>query len=214
VGLSRRAVRGRPADTPAGLGHGFNDLGIANNFVGPESVWLTANDTTIYAVVNIDVAPGPVVIDIPTGAIVGLLDDFWLHNLVDVGLPGPTLATAASSAHPTGLRRRGSVRLLRSSGNDAQPQPRGARHHHRQRRPRRHRAHPKRQGLPMERARGPQPNKAISISGALIDTTPRAVWSTGRDWPPHRQQSCARARPLPHGHAEAVGHGEGKAVQA
>jgi hypothetical protein len=71
------------------LGIDFNDLGIADNFVGPESVWLTANDTTIYAVVNIDVAQGPVVIDVPPGAIVGLLDDFWQRNLVDVGLPGP-----------------------------------------------------------------------------------------------------------------------------
>jgi hypothetical protein len=49
-------------------------MGIADNLVGPESVWLTANDTTIYAVVNIDVAQGPVVIDIPPGAIVGLCD--------------------------------------------------------------------------------------------------------------------------------------------
>ena len=34
------------------------------------------NDATIYAFVNIDVARGPVVIQIPPGAIVGLLDDF------------------------------------------------------------------------------------------------------------------------------------------
>jgi hypothetical protein len=44
---------------------------------------------TIYAVINIDVAEGPVVIDVPPGAIVGLLDDFWQRSLVDVGLPGP-----------------------------------------------------------------------------------------------------------------------------
>ena len=50
---------------------------------------LTANDTTIYAFVNIDVAQGPVVIEIPPGAIVGLLDDFWQRSLADVGLPGP-----------------------------------------------------------------------------------------------------------------------------
>jgi hypothetical protein len=61
-------------------------LGIADNFVGPQSVWLTANETTIYAFVNIDVAQGPVVIEIPPGAIVGLLDDFWQRSLADVGL--------------------------------------------------------------------------------------------------------------------------------
>ena len=71
------------------LGMDFNDLGIADNFVDPNSVWLTANDTTIYAFVNLDVAQGPVVIDIPPGAIVGLLDDFWQRSLADVGLPGP-----------------------------------------------------------------------------------------------------------------------------
>ena len=38
------------------LGMGFNDLGIADEFVHPESAWLTANDTTIYAFVNIDVS--------------------------------------------------------------------------------------------------------------------------------------------------------------
>ena len=71
------------------LGMDFNDLGIADNFVDPKSVWLTANDTTIYAFVNIDVGQGPVVIEIPPGAIVGLLDDFWQRSLADVGLPGP-----------------------------------------------------------------------------------------------------------------------------
>jgi hypothetical protein len=35
-------------------GHDYNDLGTADNFVDPKSLWLTANDTTIYAFVNID----------------------------------------------------------------------------------------------------------------------------------------------------------------
>ena len=71
------------------LGMRYNDLGIADKFVDPRSVWLTANDTTIYAFVNIDVAEGPVAVEIPPGAIVGLLDDFWQSWLSDVGLPGP-----------------------------------------------------------------------------------------------------------------------------
>jgi hypothetical protein len=118
------------------LGIDFNDLGIADNFVGPESVWLTANDTTIYAFVNIDVAQGPVVIDIPPGAIVGLLDDFWQRSLADVGLPGPDAGS-------------GGKFLLLPPGCDG-----------------------------------------------------------------HRQQSCSRARPLLHGHAEAAGHRERPAVRA
>ena len=71
------------------LGMRYNDLGIADNFVDPRSMWLTANDTTIYAFVNIDLAEGPVAVEIPPGAIVGLLDDFWQSWLSDVGLPGP-----------------------------------------------------------------------------------------------------------------------------
>ncbi len=71
------------------LGIDYNDLGIADNFVDPKSGWLTANDTTIYAFVNIDLTDEPVAIEIPPGAIVGLLDDFWQRSVTDVGLPGP-----------------------------------------------------------------------------------------------------------------------------
>jgi hypothetical protein len=68
----------------------YNDLGIADNFVDPKSVWLTANDTTIYALATIDLGEaGPVVIDIPPGALVGIIDDFWQRSITDVGLPGP-----------------------------------------------------------------------------------------------------------------------------
>jgi len=72
------------------LGLGRNELGIADHFVDPRSLWLTANDTTIYAVAGIDLAQdGPVVIEIPPGALVGIIDDFWQRSLTDVGLPGP-----------------------------------------------------------------------------------------------------------------------------
>ena len=71
------------------LGIDYNDWGIADNFVDPKSGWLTANDTTIYAFVNIDLTDEPVAIEIPPGAIVGLMDDFWQRSVTDVGLPGP-----------------------------------------------------------------------------------------------------------------------------
>ena len=92
-------------------------LGIADNFVDPKSVWLTANDTTIYAFVNIDLTEGPVAIEIPPGAIVGLLDDFWQRSVTDVGLPGPDAGKGGTFLlAAAGLRRRGScVRLLRTS---------------------------------------------------------------------------------------------------
>jgi hypothetical protein len=82
----------------------------------------------------------------------------------------------------TGLRRQRSVRLLRSPGNNAQPQPLGARHRRRQRRARRRSAHPERQGLLVERARRSQAEQVrLDLGQADRHDAPRAGWSTGRD---------------------------------
>ncbi|HTF17242.1 MAG TPA: hypothetical protein VK658_04165, partial [Chryseolinea sp.] len=52
------------------FGADLNDMGIADNFVDPKSLWLTANDITIYALANLDLGKhGPIVIDIAPGAI-------------------------------------------------------------------------------------------------------------------------------------------------
>jgi hypothetical protein len=151
----------------------FNDLGIADSFVHPESVWLTANDTTIYAVVNIDIAQGPVVIDIPPGAIVGLLDDFWQRSLVDVGLPGPDAGNGGkflllppgydgdvpsgyyavrATMHNHNLLVRGII--VDNDVPDAVERIRNVKVY------------------PWSEREDPKPNKFVSISGALIDTTP------------------------------------------
>ena len=72
------------------LGIDYNDLGIADNFVDTRGVWLTANDTTIYALANIELGQaGPVVIEIPPGPTVGLICDFWQRAITDVGMTGP-----------------------------------------------------------------------------------------------------------------------------
>ncbi|HTE23288.1 DUF1254 domain-containing protein [Flavitalea sp.] len=77
-------------ETKRGLGVERNVMGIADNFVDPKSLWLTANDITIYALANLDLGKdGPMVIEIAPGAIVGLIDDFWQRSVTDVGLPGP-----------------------------------------------------------------------------------------------------------------------------
>jgi hypothetical protein len=71
-------------------GTDVNDFAIADNYADSKGLILTANDTTIYAFTNIDLGKaGPVVIEIPPGAIVGLIDDFWQKAIADVGLPGP-----------------------------------------------------------------------------------------------------------------------------
>ena len=68
----------------------LNEMFIADKFADAQSVFLTANDTTIYAYTNVDLGKsGPIVIDVPPGRIVGLIDDFWQRAIADVGLPGP-----------------------------------------------------------------------------------------------------------------------------
>ena len=155
------------------LGMDYNDLGIADNFVDPKSVWLTANDTTIYAFVNINVAEGPVVIEIPPGAIVGLMDDFWQRSLVDVGLPGPDAGNGGkflllppghdgdvpsdyyglrATMHNHNLLVRGLI--VDNDVPDAVARIRNVKVY------------------PWDEREDPKPNKFVSISGKLIDTTP------------------------------------------
>ena len=156
------------------LGIDYNDLGIADNFVDPKSGWLTANDTTIYAFVNIDVSRGPVVIDIPPGAIVGLLDDFWQRSLSDVGLPGPDAGNGGKflvlPPDYDGEAPPSDYYVLRATMNnhnllvrgiivdndvaDAVARIRNTRVY------------------PWTERDNPTPNRFVSISGALIDTTP------------------------------------------
>ena len=72
------------------LGVDLNDMMIADNFADPKGLWLTANDTTIYGMVNVDLGrDGPIVVEIPPGPIVGIIDDFWQRSITDLGLPGP-----------------------------------------------------------------------------------------------------------------------------
>ena len=71
-------------------GMDLNVIGIADKYADAGGLWLTANDTTVYAFTNVDLGKhGPIVIDVPPGAIVGLIDDFWQRSIADVGLPGP-----------------------------------------------------------------------------------------------------------------------------
>jgi len=71
------------------FGVDYNDLLIADKLMDPKGMFLTANDTTVYAFTNVDLAKGPVVVEVPPGQIVGLIDDFWQKSISDIGLPGP-----------------------------------------------------------------------------------------------------------------------------
>ena len=57
---------------------------------------LTANDTTPYILATANLAKtGPFVIDVPAGAIGGLVDDFWQRPVTDLGLAGPDKGAGA-----------------------------------------------------------------------------------------------------------------------
>jgi hypothetical protein len=72
------------------LGADSYDIVIFDNFLDSKSLVLTGNTTTIYAVTIFDVGrDGPVVLDIPAGPAVGMVDDYWERSLTDVGLAGP-----------------------------------------------------------------------------------------------------------------------------
>lgn len=157
------------------FGLDLNDLGIADNFIDTKSLWLTANDVTIYALANIDLGKqGPVVVDIPPGAIVGIIDDFWQRSLADIGLPGPygdkggkflILPPGYSGEVPqTGYAvLKGTMNnynamvrgIIVNNDKDAAVQ------------------NVKRVKIyPLSESGNPKPNKFVSISGAVINTLP------------------------------------------
>ena len=157
------------------FGMGFNDLGIADSFVDTKSVWLTANNTTIYAFSNIDVGKdGPIVVEVPPGQIVGLIDDFWQRAITDVGLPGPDGAKGGKFLIlPPGYS--GNVpatgyHVIKATMNDNNVMVRGILRSADDREQavetvRKMRIYPLSQ-------RNPQPNKFVSISGKVINTDP------------------------------------------
>ncbi len=71
------------------LGVQMNEITLFQTFVGPETIGLTPNSTTIYALGVIDLSSaGPMVVDIPEGAY-GVIDDYWQRPIVEVGAFGP-----------------------------------------------------------------------------------------------------------------------------
>jgi hypothetical protein len=63
------------------LGATYNDLVLWENFLDTKALVLTGNDSTIYAVSYIDLAKdGPVVVEVPAGAIAGAFSDLWFET--------------------------------------------------------------------------------------------------------------------------------------
>jgi hypothetical protein len=70
----------------AGLKPG--DLGLFGELMDARTLFLTAQSTTPYAFLEVDLKNGPVVVEIP-GPVLGSLDDAFFRFVSDVGLTGP-----------------------------------------------------------------------------------------------------------------------------
>lgn len=64
-----------------------NDVVITETLMDAKSIWLTPNTTTIYIGSNVDIAAGPMVIQVPPGML-GLLDDAAFDYVADIGALG------------------------------------------------------------------------------------------------------------------------------
>nr|WP_231616146.1 DUF1254 domain-containing protein [Novipirellula artificiosorum] len=64
------------------------DLGITESLLDARGLLLTAQSTTPYALAEIDLKNGPVVVEIP-GPVLGIVDDAFFRFVCDVGLTGP-----------------------------------------------------------------------------------------------------------------------------
>jgi hypothetical protein len=161
--------------TKRDLGADLNDMVIADNFADPKGVWLTANDTTIYALTNVDLGKsGPVVVDIPPGAIVGIIDDFWQRSIADVGLPGPDGAKGGKflllPPDYTGDAPQTGYHVLQGTMNNYNVMVRGIVQND-----------DKDAAVanvklvkvyPLSESSKPKPKKFVSMSGKVMDTTP------------------------------------------
>jgi hypothetical protein len=161
--------------TKRDLGADLNDMVIADNFADPKGVWLTANDTTIYALANVDLGKsGPVVVEIPPGAIVGLIDDFWQRSIADVGLPGPDGAKGGKFLLlPPGYKGdtpQTGYHVLQGTMNNYNAMVRGIVVNDDKDADVRNVKLVK--VYPLSESSNPKPNRFISMSGKVVDTTP------------------------------------------
>jgi len=78
-----------------GLRTGLLEVGPANVTVptfesnmNPRSIFLTANATTPYTWIWINLHGGPLVVEVPPMTL-GMIDDFWFKYVTDIGIVGP-----------------------------------------------------------------------------------------------------------------------------
>ena len=74
----------------AGIGaNASNKVPISEQLLKPESLYLTGNTSTLYAVNYLDLkTDGPLVVELPSGML-GFLDDAWFRFVSNLGVIGP-----------------------------------------------------------------------------------------------------------------------------
>ena len=73
----------------------FNQgIGISENLLDARSLFLTANTTTVYALLCVDLKDGPMVVRVPP-RVLGPVDDGNFRWVIDVGLTGPDKGAGA-----------------------------------------------------------------------------------------------------------------------
>jgi len=89
-------LSGIPAASVYAACEGFSQAGIKRNggiaitedLMDARSLFLTANSTTVYVMMCLDLKDGPVVAEVPPG-VLGPVDDAYFRWVIDVGLTGP-----------------------------------------------------------------------------------------------------------------------------
>jgi hypothetical protein len=65
-----------------------NEVIVYSDLMDAKSLFLTANADTIYFIGVLDLTKGPMVVEVPPGAL-GTIDDYWFRWVIDISLPGP-----------------------------------------------------------------------------------------------------------------------------
>ncbi len=64
-----------------------NEVIVFSELMDSNSLFLTANADTVYAIGFLDLSKGPMVLEVPPG-LLGAVDDYWFRWVIDVGPPG------------------------------------------------------------------------------------------------------------------------------
>jgi hypothetical protein len=61
---------------------------IFEQLLDPRSIFLTANDNTVYSWTWVDLSKGPLVLEVPP-KVLGAINDMWYRWVIDIGITGP-----------------------------------------------------------------------------------------------------------------------------